>query len=337
MLSHHVVDGLRPHPFGERRRIGIQLNPGMEQVPIGHGVLAYQPMANASVGGRHPLHDRRSLQDGSRRTLLRPAALALLLLGCPAASEDEPVFEPARPQTPPKRLTEPAKIRMLIEIVRTSDLQFIQGGEAHSGEVAAADLERRVARNAAGVATARRFIDVVGIGAQPGVPDAVVLASDDGGPQEQSMKTWLMAQLAEIEAKHHAVPASSLATRNHRQVEILDALRLIDESGLQFVAPARRGPDGKPRGKPKEYTSSEFANMLRGKWELLGSDIHDVDHFIDLIASDAFVSMEPYVVIMANGERREMRGWLLEQLKLQRTERQRAANIRADIGKVNTP
>jgi hypothetical protein len=89
---------------------------------------------------------------------------------------------------------------------------------------------------------------------------------------------------------------------------------LVERSRLRFVAPPRRTPGGKIKGKRKEYTGPEFAEMLRKKWEFLGADIHDLDGFIDEIATDSFASFEPYRVIHDDGQEEEFRKWLLAQL-----------------------
>ena len=103
-----------------------------------------------------------------------------------------------------------------------------------------------------------------------------------------------------------------------RELGILDALRVVERSDLVFVAPPRKTPKGKLKGKRKEYTGPEFSEMLRKKWELLGKDINDLDTFIEVIASDAFVSMTPYVVTHRDGREEVFRGWLEEQLESRR-------------------
>ena len=50
--------------------------------------------------------------------------------------------------------------------------------------------------------------------------------------------------------------------------------------------------------------------MLRKKWEFLGADIHDLDTFIEEIASDSFATMEPYLVVHADGTEEPFRAWL---------------------------
>ncbi|MFO0636082.1 MAG: DUF5329 family protein [Nannocystaceae bacterium] len=87
---------------------------------------------------------------------------------------------------------------------------------------------------------------------------------------------------------------------------------------MRFVAPPRKLPTGKTQGKRKEYSSAEFAEMLRKKWEFLGADVRDLETFIQEIASDAFSSMEPYRVVHLDGSEEEFRGWLLAQLDARR-------------------
>jgi hypothetical protein len=219
------------------------------------------------------------------------------------------------------QLSEPEKIRKLIAVVRDStDITFIQGGNERDGPTAAAHLERRLARVPAGIPTARGFVDRVAVGKLRATePDQVRLR--DGTVVEAH--NWFLDRLAEIEgrpAEHMQKivaqgPDKPDTDQPARQLGILDALQIIEQSGLVFVAPARQSPSGKRKGKRKEYTATEFAGMLRKKWEFLGADIVDLDAFIEQIATDAFASFEPYQVVLDNGTEREFRAWLLEQLE----------------------
>lgn len=215
-------------------------------------------------------------------------------------------------------LSEPEKIRRLIQIVRESEHTFIQGGQERNGEAAAADLERRLARVPAGIPTAKQFVDRVGAGRlRAKEPDMVRLA--DGATV--SARDWLLARLDEIEGRTPGVLAATepdTQRTSSTELGILDALTIVERSGLRFVAPARRTPKGKLKGKRKEYTSTEFAEMLRKKWEFLGADIHDLDTFIEEIASDSFSTMEPYRVMHPDGQEEEFRPWLLTQLETRR-------------------
>jgi hypothetical protein len=236
--------------------------------------------------------------------------------------------EEARPAPPREdgQLSEADKIRKLIAVVRDStDETFIQGGTEREGSAAAAHLERRLARVPAGIPTARQFVDRVAVGKlRAPEPDKVRLA--DGTIVDAH--DWFLDRLAEIEGRPDRNLAQMVAQgpaetsdtpAPQRQLGILDALQIVEQSDLVFVAPARRTHTGKTKGKRKEYTATEFAGMLRKKWEFLGADIHDLDTFIEQIATDAFASFEPYQVILSDGREHEFRAWLLEQLEQTRT------------------
>jgi len=258
----------------------------------------------------------------------------LVALACALACESSAVDvssaeEPARKAHPDddEHLSEVGKIRALIEAVRRSDLEFVQSGETHDAEAAAAELERRLARTPGGVVTATQFIDRVGAGmARSKQPDLVRLSDGSVLP----VSDWMLKRLSQMEGVRYVarkdmlrgqVPQpkepSSLGVRT-REVGILDALAIVERSDLTFVAPPRKTPHGKLKGKRKEYTGSEFSEMLRKKWELLGKDINELDTFIQEIASDAFVSMTPYQVVYRDGREEEFRGWLEQQLEERR-------------------
>ena len=221
-------------------------------------------------------------------------------------------------------MSEPTKIRALIAAVRESDATFVQDGEDRSGAEAADDLEHRMARQQQGITTARQFIDRVATGAmlsknpdQVKLADGTVLAATD----------WFEARLADIEgveapeAKSNAegeAPVVAIAAEANRELGILDALTIVEQSDLRFVAPARKVGNGKEMGKRKEYTGPDFSEMLRRKWEYLGADIHDLDTFIEEIATDAFTSFESYRVVYADGHEEEFRQWLLDRLEAKR-------------------
>ncbi len=237
--------------------------------------------------------------------------------------------EPARvaPKEDPKRLSEVGKIRALVEAVRESELQFVQDGETNDAAAAAEELERRLARTPGGIVTATAFIDRIGAGLpRQKTPDQVRLSDGTMLP----VSDWLLVQLSELEGVAYVarteaaegnpsetVVASSVGTRT-RELGILDALTIVERSHLTFVAPPRKTPKGKVKGKRKEYTGTQFAEMLRKKWELLGKDINDLDTFVKEIASDAFVSMTPYLVAHRDGKEEEFRGWLLSELEARR-------------------
>lgn len=226
----------------------------------------------------------------------------------------------------PNRLSEVGKIRKLIAGVRQSPLTFVQSGERHDGEAAANELERRLARTPAGVVTATQFIDRIGSGL-PRAKDSDLVQLSDG--TMLPARDWLLKRLAEIEGVPYIAPPAikpngepapktPLASARTNEMSILDALTIVERSDLVFVAPPRKTPKGKVKGKRKEYTGQQFSDMLRKKWELLGKDISDLDTFIEEIASDAFVSMTPYLVAFRDGHEEPFRPWLLDQLEARR-------------------
>ncbi len=267
---------------------------------------------------------------GTRRCGQGSSALLVALLlavGCDGGNVGvETVEEPARkPRTASnERMSEVAKIRALVDAVRTSELSFVQGGEKRDGATAAQELERRLARTPAGVVTATQFIDRIGAGLpRQRQPDLVRLSDGTMLPTSD----WLLKRLAEIEgvpyrakvarAESGAADSAGATTRTS-EMSILDALTIVERSDLTFVAPPRKTPKGKLKGKRKEYTGPEFSEMLRKKWELLGKDISDLDTFVEEIASDAFVSMTPYLVAFRDGHEEPFRPWLLDQLEARR-------------------
>jgi hypothetical protein len=208
--------------------------------------------------------------------------------------------------------SEADKIRKVIDTVRQSEVTFIEGDrEIPCGEQAD-DLEKRAARMA--VSTARQFVDVIGAPKngsktplQVRLADGTIVVAQD----------WYAGRLDGIEGTT-AKPTRKDGTNKPTSIGILDALKIVERSGKRFVAPPRQLPNGKVKGKRKEYSANEFAEMLRKKWEFLGADVRDLDTFIEEIATDSFSSMSPYRVIHEDGGEEEFRTWLKAQLDLQR-------------------
>lgn len=248
-----------------------------------------------------------------------------------------PAEEPARSaRNEDEPLSEVGKIRALIQAVRDSGLQFVQDGETCDAGAAAAELDHRLARTPGGIVTATQFIDRIGAGkARSKTPDLVRLSDGTMLP----VSDWLLKRLTELEGVEYvarrarqekdgedseAAPAGTTPAAKDsggartQEVGILDALTIVERSDLVFVAPPRKTPKGKVKGKRKEYTGPEFSEMLRKKWELLGKDISSLDAFIEEIASDAFVSMTPYLVAYRDGREEQFRGWLEDQLEVRR-------------------
>jgi hypothetical protein len=265
--------------------------------------------------GRHRVRGRA---EAARPTILAACVVgSAALVGC--GSRTPKVLDSTEQAQIPRRTdgakSEPEKIRELVSVVRHSGYTFTQDGKERDAASAAADMERRLARNPAGVPTARQFVERVGAGKlRAKEPDTLRLA--DG--TVVTTRDWLLARLAEIEGVAPSASGAGDAAPAPRapppEVGILDALTVVERSSLRFVAPPRRSHSGKLRGKRKEYSGPEFAEMLRKKWEFLGADIKELDPFIDQIASDAFASMERYRVIHPDGGDEEFRAWLLAQL-----------------------
>ncbi len=256
-------------------------------------------------------------------------ATCLLLGGCESSATDiSPAEEPARTARKTEGpLSEVGKIRALIQAVRDSELQFEQDGETRDAQAAADELEHRLARTSGGVVTATAFIDRIGAGrARSKTPDLVRFSDGTVLP----VSDWMIKRLSEFEgvefvargdsssAELEADSAAPTPESRTREVGILDALMIVERSDLVFVAPPRELANGKVKGKRKEYTGPEFSEMLRKKWELLGKDINHLDAFVEEIASDAFVSMTPYMVTHRDGHEEQFRGWLDAQLEQRR-------------------
>ena len=168
--------------------------------------------------------------------------------------------------------------------------------------------------------------EVILVARAPGVEESVTLATP--GPNMPDVEIWsyhsedelrvtVAEGLAPVDPLQVAVPPDWEELPAFR-VTPGDTLTIVERSDLTFVAPPRKTPKGKLKGKRKEYTGPDFSEMLRKKWELLGKDINDLDTFIEEIASDAFVSMTPYLVVYRDGREEPFRGWLLEQLETRR-------------------
>jgi len=209
--------------------------------------------------------------------------------------------------------SEADKIRLVIDVVRKSGVTFLEGETEVPATEQADSLEHRAARMSA--ATARQFIDMICMqrGAEKSPPkvrlgDGTVVVAHD----------WYVGRLDEIEGKVAQKPKDPTIAAVPTSLGILDALTIVERSGKRFVAPPRSLPNGKVKGKRKEYSASEFAEMLRKKWEFLGADVRDLDTFIEEIATDSFASMSPYRVIHEDGSEEEFRSWLRAQLDLRR-------------------
>jgi hypothetical protein len=82
-------------------------------------------------------------------------------------------------------------------------------------------------------------------------------------------------------------------------------LDLISASKHRFIDQAEDNDS-----RPTEYTSEQFASMLRSKWDWLGYDIIELGPWLDEIATRSFKSNLPYLVVLDDGSTVEFRGWL---------------------------
>lgn len=231
-------------------------------------------------------------------------------------------------------MTEQDKIMALIEKVRQSEHLFIHDDIERNGEATAAKLQLLLERDPTGVRSAREFIERIAAPPRTDEPaDRVVISEEE----TILAKHWYEARLAELEGRPvpPADPEEARQAQEHaRRLAILDALRIVETSDLQFVAPPRRsivkpkGRKGKPKPtglgtkrkpKRKEYTGPQFADMLRTKWEYLGADIDDLDTFVEEIASDSFSSMVRYRVVRSDGDEEDFATWLRLQLDAERS------------------
>lgn len=269
--------------------------------------------------GRGRVATRGSIRHGPAR-ILGPLAV-WTVCGAPGCGSPNPrvlaqdEIESTVPTREHEDLSEADKIRRLIDEVRKSDATFLLGDAEMDGKAAADDLEHRVPRMS--VATVRQFVETLTQhGARDGSTPRVRLA--DGTVLDSH--DWYLARVEAIEGISSESQAARARHDPHVPVTlgILDALTIVERSNKRFVAPARTLPNGKTKGKRKEYDADEFAEMLRKKWEFLGADVRDLETFIGEIATDAFSSMEPYRVIHEDGSEEEFRTWLLAQLELRR-------------------
>lgn len=310
-LTHEMLERARTQPLGEGNQGRIALSRVFEQVcrSLRHRVLAYQPMA---------LPPRTA------------GALAVLMLWLGACgdktleqrkAEERAAFdkqyahldEGARP------LTESEKIEKLIEAVRESGHTFIRNGQEHGSSEAADHLSMKLEKAGDRVRTAEEFIaGIASRSSMTGKP--YMLRTGDG--TEYRTRDWLLSHLRELNKPpvlaNTAGPPSSDGAKQpgpHIQVniDIEYALSLIEESELSFHSVK----DGE---RNATYTSGEFARMLRRKSSWIGSDIEDLDPWLDEIASRSFKSDEAYLVTVTEGRDLELRPWLDEKLAAARAE-----------------
>jgi hypothetical protein len=262
-----------------------------------------------------------TIRSSARLAAMVPATLAAsLVVACgspnPRVIQSEDI-QATVPERQHDDLSEADKIHLLIDKVRGSDATFVLGDAELDGKAAAAELDHRVPRMA--VATVRQFVENITRAAKDNGPTPRVRLADgtvlDG-------RDWYIARVEEIEGVARPARSAKVDRDAHvpATVGILDALTIVERSNKRFVAPARTLPNGKTKGKRKEYDAAEFAEMLRKKWEFLGADVRDLDTFIGEIASDAFSSMAPYRVIHEDGSEEEFRGWLTAQLDARRAQ-----------------
>jgi len=127
------------------------------------------------------------------------------------------------------------------------------------------------------------------------------------------MIDWLSSELDRIEGREPV--ARDPRTQESAAPTILQALMIIERSELRFATLPRRNSKSGRAAKRTEYTSSEFAAMLRKKWEFFGKDVHDLDGFMAEIAGTSFKTLRPYRVILRDGSEVELGPWLLGRLE----------------------
>ncbi len=235
-------------------------------------------------------------------------------------------------EEPGQSMTEQDKIAALIEKVRRSEHVFIHDDIERTGTSTADKLQLLLERDPTGVRSAREFIDRMAAPKRRDEPPDRVKISEE---ESVLASYWYEARLAELEGRP-APPIDSEAIRqaeeHARRLAILDALRIVESSELRFVAPPRRampknkpkkgtrtsvGPKRKPKGK--QYSASQFADMLRNKWEYLGADIDELDMFIEEIASSSFSSLVRYRVVHPDGSEEDFASWLRLRLDAERS------------------
>ena len=276
-------------------------------------------------------------------------AIVLWITGCgqpnpKILTSNEDVRGGVSPSIEGAEPTEGDKINALIAAVRDSPHEFVVDDISRKGPATADKLKVLLDRDVAGVRTASEFIKrIAAPEREQGRIDHVMTGPE---PEDQMhFRAWLQLRLAEIEGRpipeasgaadagKTAPPEASAdsgapAGATLSQVKIFDALMLVERSGLTFISPPRkqvqaprlkssrpeRPPISKRKPKRKEYTSREFADMLRKKWEFLGADIDDLPTFMDEIGSESFAAMTPYLVVLEDGTEQEFRPWLEAQL-----------------------
>ncbi len=287
---------------------------------------------------RAPRIGRDRLRGAVWRLWLLPLGASVGLgAGLAACGQPNPKIidaaEPAPPvRTPQERLSEDAKVSMLIAAVRKSELTFVQDEIERTGTAAADKLQLLLERDVDGVRDAEEFILTIAAPDREEEQDVVLI-----GPEQTMLaREWFHRQLAKIEGiPYQPAPAvvaaeRAQAERSGKRLRILDALMIVERSDATFVVPARRplpapkapASDRKPgvfkkkkrAPKAREYSGPEFADMLRKKWEFLGADIDELEPFIKEIASDSFASLAPYQVRLPDGTNDEFEGWLRARL-----------------------
>ncbi len=256
------------------------------------------------------------------RVLNRAQHVFLIAVALACGRDNPRILNATRPVVPAQSqpsLTELDKIHALIDAVRRCDCTIRSGPDhVRDGPQAAAELERRVASQAKSVPTAQDFIERIAAASSPQAPlDTVHTSAHDGLP----LRAFLREELARLEERDVTQP-SPRAKAPVGEPTILEALTVVERSGLTFVAPARVSRHGRKRGhkpgKDKTYGAPEFATMLRKKWQFFGADIVDWPTFRQEIATRAFSSMMAYDVVHADGNREPFAPWLEAQLQAHR-------------------
>lgn len=253
------------------------------------------------------------------------AALALALGACSDKSleqrkqEDQAQVDAQFAHIPPEArpMTEAEKIERLIDLVRDSGHTFIRNGQEHTSQEAAEHLSMKLERAGDRVRTAEEFI--AGVATRSSMSGQLYrLRTADG--TDYATRDWLVAQLQAMEK-----PAPSIARDRDpetrpapapRVVNTIDvdfALSVVENSKLAFLAPHEDA-------EPTVYTAREFARMLARKSTWLGPDLHELEPWLDEIATRSFKTDLPYQVRLDGGEVAEFRPWLDARLEQARRE-----------------
>ena len=85
------------------------------------------------------------------------------------------------------------------------------------------------------------------------------------------------------------------------------ALRTIEDSSLRFIVPEDDAVE--------PMSAHDFSKMLRRKSRWLAADIHELEPWIEAIASRTWRKNEPYRAILEDGREVDVGPWLRERMR----------------------